>query len=400
MADAEVTLPLEQETSYSLYRFEQLALRHNPTLAELQAKVDALHGKWIQVGLRPNTHIGFSGQQLFTQGQDEQLGLVVGQTIVRTPKLVWNQQVVCHEIELAEQNLRAQEQRVLTDTRLGYYEVLIGQRRIEILQELAGIAEQSLRSVQSLLDAGEGTRVDLLRATVEQQTIAVDLKNARNNLSASWTRLAAVVGIPDLGQMHLDGDLQFVPQELDREQLMAQLLQHSPEIHAVLAEQERTKAALQRARVEALPDVDVETVIQHDNAYGGTNANFQVTFPIPWRDWNQGGIHEAQSEWMSAQYSMTSVQLNLKQRLATVYQTYVNALQQVDNYSGEDGIISHARQTLELITRAYRAGEIGYLDLLTAQRTFAQTNLLYLDALSELWASQIELEGLMLKGSL
>ena len=50
--------------------------------------------------------------------------------------------------------------------------------------------------------------------------------------------------------------------------------------------------------------------------------------------------------------------------------------------------------------RGYAAGEVGYLELLTAQRTYAETNLKYLDALDSLWRNWTRIDGLLLDGSL
>ena len=46
------------------------------------------------------------------------------------------------------------------------------------------------------------------------------------------------------------------------------------------------------------------------------------------------------------------------------------------------------------------AGEFGVVDLLTAQRTYFQASLAYLDALRELWTASVEIRGLLLRGSL
>ena len=50
--------------------------------------------------------------------------------------------------------------------------------------------------------------------------------------------------------------------------------------------------------------------------------------------------------------------------------------------------------------RGYAAGEVGYLELLTAQRTYAETNLKYLGALDSLWGNWTRIDGLLLDGSL
>ena len=63
-------------------------------------------------------------------------------------------------------------------------------------------------------------------------------------------------------------------------------------------------------------------------------------------------------------------------------------------------ILPRAQQTFDLVRHGYSQGEVGYLDLLTAQRTYAQTNLAYLDALNSLWQSLAKIDGLLLSDSL
>ena len=86
--------------------------------------------------------------------------------------------------------------------------------------------------------------------------------------------------------------------------------------------------------------------------------------------------------------------------MASVYQRYATARNQVTDYSRPDGILDNYRTTLEFVQKGYEGGEIAYLDLLTAQSAFSQTNLAYLEALGELWAATVEIEGLLLKDSL
>jgi hypothetical protein len=49
--------------------------------------------------------------------------------------------------------------------------------------------------------------------------------------------------------------------------------------------------------------------------------------------------------------------------------------------------------------RLLRAGEIKNLEMFVAQQVYTQANLAYLDTVRELWASILEIEGLLLKDS-
>ena len=90
----------------------------------------------------------------------------------------------------------------------------------------------------------------------------------------------------------------------------------------------------------------------------------------------------------------------LQTRLADTFQRYSNARYQVERYTAKGGILDNARRTMELIRTGYQVEEFGVLELLTAQRTYFQTNLAYLDSLREFWTAAMQIQGLLLKGSL
>ncbi|MFO0872115.1 MAG: TolC family protein, partial [Pirellulales bacterium] len=94
-----------------------------------------------------------------------------------------------------------------------------------------------------------------------------------------------------------------------------------------------------------------------------------------------------------AENAVQRLELDLQRRLAPVFERYLNARRQVASY--EEEIVPNAKENLELVRASYQAGEVGYINLLTAQRTFFHTNLAYLDSLRELWTAVWDLEGLV-----
>jgi cobalt-zinc-cadmium efflux system outer membrane protein len=392
--------PADVLQELTLPDLEEIALTSNPTLAEAWAKVEAARGRWLQGGLPPNVIVGYSGQQLGSGGEAEQNGVYIEQEFVRLRKLRWNQAVASGEMEVAQQQWQAQQQRVLTDVRLGYYEVLVAQRRLEISQRLAEIARASLQTTNDLFRVEEVSEADVLRATIELQTAELALRTSTNAYAGAWGRLAAVLGGPDFPCRPLAGDLASDIPLIELHATLDRLLAASPELSAAMVDVERARSAVVRAEVEWLPDVNVQGVIQQDNATDSSNGNLQVSLPIPYLNRNQGGVREARANLVAAQQAVGRVQLRLQQRLATVYQRYANARNEVDAYSQPKGILENARRTLELIGIAYEAGQLSYVDLLTAQRTNAQTNLAYVEALGELWSAASEIDGLLLRDSL
>ena len=76
----------------------------------------------------------------------------------------------------------------------------------------------------------------------------------------------------------------------------------------------------------------------------------------------------------------------------------MTARQRVDRYAGE--ILPRASNTFDVTRSAFQNGEAGFLQLLTVQRTYFQTNLAYLDALSEMGSAGRRMNGLLLSDSL
>ncbi len=392
--------PPTAQPSLSLAELEQLGLQNNPSLGRAAALVAAARGNWLQVGLPPNPTVGYEGQQLGSGGQAEQHGVVFGQEIVRGGKLRLNRAVAAQEVVRAEHELAIQQQRVLTDVRIAFFQVLLAQRQIEITAELLRISQQTLDIADALFRATEGTRIDILQAQLERENAHILAENARNRHQAAWQSLTAVVGLPGLACQPLVGNAYAAAHVYCLPDILQRLHSTSPEVGVALANIDRARYSLQRARAEPRPNVNFQGLVNWiDNDIGGKpDAAVAVTVPLPLWNRNQGAILKAEHELAAAQQALGQLELDLQERLAPAFEHYANARNQVERYRTR--ILPAAQQSLELTRKIYAAGEINYVSLLTVQRTFSQTNLSHLEALRELRTAEAEIEGLLLSRSL
>lgn len=386
--------------SLTLADLETMALTNNPSVARSAALVQAARGAHLQVGLAPNPTVGYEGQQIGSRGLAEQDGVFVSQEIVRGGKLKLNRQIAAQDWARAEQELVAQQQRVLTDVHVGFYQVLIAQKQEALTSELLQVAQEALGVAENLQLGKEVGRADVVQAQLESENADILAQNARNRLTSSWQSLAAVLGNPHLPQQQLSGDLEESKQPYQWETSLSRLLASSPEITAANANVERSRWAVQRALVEKTPNVFVQGLVNvRDNGIGGrSDGSLTVGVPLPIWNRNQGGVIQAQSEAAAAEKALEQVELSLRNRLAPVFERYANASNQVTKYRSK--ILPAAQEALDLTRKMYRTGETGYVSLLTAQRTYSQTNLNYLESLRGLKTSESEIEGLLLSGSL
>ena len=395
-------LPKPEETAadphtLTLAEAESLAMAANPTLAEAAARVRAARGEQFQVGLPPNPIYGYSASEIGDSGRAGQQGLLVGQEFIRGNKLGLNRLVAGREADRLEQVFAAQQQRVLTDVRIAFYDAFLAQRRHVLAESLQTIGRQAVATANSLIEAQEGRKTDLLLAEIEGQRANIDLAQADSAVRGAWRKLAAISGQNELEIRPLAADLDSLRWEINWNDTLTDLLRSSPEVAEAIAEIERSRAVLARARVEPIPDVTVQGTAQYDNATYDAIAGAQVTLPLPIWNRNQGGIAKANSELVAAQRRLDAVERRLQLELADEFQKYETSLARVDTIRNE--ILGRAQQNLDLATQGYQAGELAFLDFLTVQRTYFQVNLEYLTALGELNQSVQLLHGQLLSGS-
>ncbi|HYO25953.1 MAG TPA: TolC family protein [Lacipirellulaceae bacterium] len=383
--------------AFTLAAAEELALAINPAIAEAAARVRAARGEQYQVGLRPTPTLGYVGSEIGNEGEAGQQGLLAGQEFIRGNKLGLNRAVQSREVLRLEQYYAAQRQRVLTDVRLAFYNAYLAERRLALGRSLQTVGSQSVATARALLEAQEGRRTDLLQAEIESQRANLDLVQAESNYRGGWRRLAAAIGQPELPPAALAADVDALDWSLSWDETLRQLWGESPEIAAALAEIEKARCALARARVEPVPDLNAQASVQYDSATEDTIAGAQVTMPIPLWNRNQGGIARAQGELTAANRRLEIVELRLQRDLAREYQEYEVARARTATIREE--ILGRAQQTLDAASQAYGAGELNFLDFLTVQRTYFQANLEYLTALGDLCRSVELLRGMLLSGS-
>lgn len=384
--------------SLSLPHLEATALAQNPAIARVAAQLSAAQGTTLQAGLAPNPVIGYQGNEIGNEGEAGQNGAFLSQTLITGGKLRLSQGAFNQRVAELQQQLAAMQMAVVSDVRIAYYQAVAAQRRARLAARLVQIGEETTQTARGLFEAQEVSRIDLLQAEIERDRAKIRLQQAQSEHVAAWRQLLAVTGLSDRPLESLTDTLDQLPPELEWESALQTLLASSPEIAAAHTRIEQARWQLQREHAEPIPDLNVSGGVAYDSATGDTITGVQAQLPIPLWNKNQGGIRRAQSELTAARADLQRVELNLQKRLASAFQRYSTARYSVAHYGR--AILPHADESLNLVTLGYRQGELSYLTLLTAQRTFYGVHLDYVDALSQLHQAQTEIESSLLSGSL
>lgn len=382
----------------TLDELESIALANNPTLVQATMQIRAARGKRTQASLYPNPRIGYQSEELGIEDTAGQQGGFVAQEIITAGKLRLGQAVAGHEVRQAQWGYQVQEQRVLSDVRRIRYEVLAARRAVQLNEQLVQVGRQGVEATEALLAAMEVSRVDLLQARIESDSAALRLSDAGHRREATWRRLAAILGIPDMQPEALNGSLEEDIPSLDWEESLDRLLAESPELARAWAGVRRARCALAEQCAGRIPNIDVRAEVLRHNTADTTVAGVEIGFPLPLFNRNQGNIARAQAELIAAENELQRIELALQDRLAVAFRRYANARDQVQRYKAR--ILPDAKASLELIQGGYRQGEFDYLKLLTAQRTYFRVNLACLESLLQYHLGRVTIEGLLLSGGL
>lgn len=382
----------------TLEDLERIAMECNPTMVQARLTIRAAQGTCVQAGLYPNPRAAYIADEIGNDGTAGLQGAGISQEVVTAGKLRLGRAVAGHEIEQAQCDWEAQRWRVLNGVRRGYYEALLAQKEIDVNQQLVDVEQQILRATQQLRGAKEVSEVDVLQSRIEAENAQLNLSEVRIRYEATWRRLAAVLGRPDLTPAALAGDLESDLPLLNWEDSLAKLFSESPELARAHAGVQRAQCDLALQCAERVPNFEMGSAVKYDTGSRYTVVDVELGVPLVIFNRNQGNILRAQAALASAQQEVRRVELELRDRMATAFEEYAKSRQRAETYANT--ILPHARRSLELTTVGYREGEFAYLTMLTAQRTYYDTTLSYLSSLRELWAKIVEVEGLLLEGAL
>lgn len=389
----------QQETGpLTLADLEQMALESNPSLMQLAAVVEKARGIRDQVGLAPNPVIGYFGAEMGDNGTAGIQGGFLSQTIVTGNKLKLNRDVAGWNIQELSWEYQAQRYRVLNDVRLRFYDVLGAQQRLKTAGELLQVAQEGVRIAERLRQAKQASRADVLQARVDLNQIRIIEQNARYEYEAAWKRLAAQLGRPQMPVRDVSGTLGGPGGPWEWESTYQNLLAESPQLQAARSRIQGALAAIRRQEVQPIPNLLTQVGVAHDNASGDEIANVQVGVPLPIFNRNQGTIRLALAEYQRACRDSERLQLQLRDELAVAFRNFQQAKYQVERYETE--ILDNARESLRLTEEVYEVGEVNFLRVLTARRSYFETSLRYVDALIALRQANVVLEGFVLTGGL
>ena len=382
----------------SVQYFESHAIANHPRIQSLLHEIEALRAESLQQSLRPNPRLAVFGDEIFNEDKAGLLGARITQTNVPERQLRTRARAKCAEAERVMAQVAIVRQRIVTDVRGAFYEVLIAQRQRELADQLTTSYLAAIQKLEKLAKVGEATRTDVLQLEVQYQQAVARLGNSTALYYSAWRRLAALIGDETMTEQDIDGSLDVISAPLDFNVMLAELVQFSPEIEVANSNIRQAKAILEREIARAKPITQTQWTVGRDSVTDDFFTGVQYTVPLQKYDRNQGNISAAHSRLAASYQQAELLPRQLANRLAREFQSYDAASFRAQIYLNE--ILPKSRKAVEMVGAAFESGEANFLQLLTAQQTLINATSDYLAALRTVWSSRQKIEGLLLSGSL
>ena len=398
--------PASEQKTITLEELQQMALQNNPTFAQSAANIQAAEGRKKQAGLYPNPTVGYQGEQIrggsFHGGEQ---GFFIQQDIVLGGKLGLNRKIFDQELKQAQTEGEEQKLRVVTNVRMSYIQALAAQQTLELRQNLSKLANDAVETSHQLANVGQADTPDVLESEVEAQQAQLAVIMAEQNQQRVWKALGAVVGNPRLPLMQLEGKLEDTS-SVNADDLVEKIVNESPAVRIAELGVKRAEAALARAKRETIPDLQLRGGLQQNGELlsepNGRPVGLQgfadVGVRIPVFNRNQGNIATAKADAERAKREVERVRLVLRERAASVVQTYTFSQTAVDRYKNQ--MIPRAQKAYEMYTKKYQSMAAAYPQVLIAQRTLMQLEVSYITALENFATSSLSLRSYLLTDGL
>jgi cobalt-zinc-cadmium efflux system outer membrane protein len=275
-----------------------------------------------------------------------------------------------------------------TSARQAFADVLADQERLANRQELTRLAQKSHSIVVDRVAAGKVSPVEQTRSLASLADIELEEEKQEQELIASKDRLAALWGGTSLDFGHVEAHFEIPALSSDIEACK----KNNPDLNLADAEVEFHRSALALEQALRKPDLTFKAGFRRSNPEPFNAWVAGVTIPLPLFDKRQGAIAEARIRLEQASAEKISLEQNLRSALAKNRHIYDIAL--LESTSLAETVLPAAAEALSSTEEGYQLGKFDYVNVVDAQRTYAQLQRRYIEAVVSGLKAAIEIDRL------
>lgn len=374
-----------------------LALMHNPELKAFSWDVRVSQARQLQAGLWPNPTLEVEVQEVGGPGgrsdfDAAETTIALSQLIEMGGKNAKRVKVASLGNKLAGMDYESKRLDVFTEVTRAFIDVLAGQQRLTLTEELLGLSKELLDTVTKRVDAGKDSPLEKTKAAVACSNVKIkhrqaagDLEFARKQLASTWSGQVPVFE-------RVEGRLDLLT-ELPSVDALTGLLEQNPDIARWSLEVEKGKASLDLEKAKGVSDITLSGGMQRFNETDDNAVVFGISVPLPISDRNQAGKLEAGYKLSRAREKQKAAQNRIQMELVKAYQGLCNSYTEARELN--ENVLQGAESVFKASMTGYSQGKLDYLYVLDAQRTLFEAKSQYINALASFHNSKTDVERLI-----
>jgi NodT family efflux transporter outer membrane factor (OMF) lipoprotein len=268
------------------------------------------------------------------------------------------------------------------------------QRRLEILATIISDDGENLRLVNGAVAAGAATRADVLQAQAQLDRDRAMVPAIRQELSAAQDALAILVGKSPADWTPPALELtDFALPETTPTTVPSKIVRDRPDIRAAEARLHAASAAIGVATADLYPKLTLSASVAEQGLISGPAGPAWTIL---------GGLAAPVFHGGQLKAAQRAAKDDYTASLAAYQQVVISALSQVadqlhalgndaDGYAADTQALASARGSLDLARGGYRAGAIGVVQLLEAQRLTREAELEQVQAVGRRYTDTVKL---------
>ena len=329
-----------------------------------------------QAGSYPNSPVSLGFEYMFS---DESMkawdrttlsaGFDAGESLLLPNKVYQSGKIATRDAQAAGERFAAAKFALQRRALNAWIDYTLLAEKVRIQKENAGLLKLLNETAAGRVQAG-GPQQDLLRTEIEYRMSEDELRTMQSELPRMRAMLNAMLGrVADAPLAPPSGLTEQRPLPADDGALLALGVDANPELKAFAVETTGRRDALERARMEYLPDINPFAAITGDvTQVVGVDVMLPTVLPRI-----RGMVKEARADLRRVQAMARQTRLDRSAEYVAAVYALRNSERQASLF--EKQILPAAQRVLENVRQAYTAGTGMYLDLIEAQRTLLAVRL-------------------------
>lgn len=297
------------------------------------------------------------------------------------------------QLALAEANVKGAEavlervkQQVIFSVRQAYFQLLLAQAGLEVVDRSAVQAAENLRVARARVAAGASPRFDEVQAEVAVAQARQSQVRARNAISQATQGLNALINLPLNTPLRLRDALAVRPVGPSVDALIARAVEARPEFAELRARQAAAQAGIALAESGAKPTVALNSAASYGNSGSlfstGASSSWSITLAATLSLYDGGLTKERINEARLRLEQLRASETLQRQAVELeVRQAFLNLQSAAEELAGADAVVTQAAEALRIANVRFQSGVGTNLEVLTAQTTASQADAARVQAL-------------------